>query len=362
MPAGERELLLTLLREPGRQRDLSPQQWDRVVRQARSANLLARLGYLLADRSEDPSLPDAVRRQLASAQRVAEAQGGDARWEVRELQRILREIGVPLILLKGAAYLIAGLPPAPGRVFIDIDILVPKASLDQVERVLGRFGWVSAHHDAYDQRYYRQWMHELPPLRHLRRETLLDVHHGILPETSRLQAMPRELLAAARPVPGLDEVYVLAPPDMVLHSAVHLFADGEFENGLRDLVDLDGLLKAFGNDPRFWPSLIERARQFGLLRPLYYALRYTRRFLATPLPDEVWAQVAAERPGALLGRVMDTLFVSALYPAHPSCDTVLTGIARWALYVRAHYLRMPWHLLLPHLARKAVRRRPGHAH
>jgi len=59
---------------------------------------------------------------------------------------------------------------------------------------------------------------------------------------------------------------------------------------------------------------------------------------------------------------MDALFVPALYPAHPSCDIALTGLARWALYVRAHYLRMPWHLPLPHLARKAVRRRLGHAH
>jgi hypothetical protein len=25
-------------------------------------------------------------------------------------------------------------------------------------------GWAATHHDAYDQRYYRQWMHELPPM------------------------------------------------------------------------------------------------------------------------------------------------------------------------------------------------------
>ena len=34
----------------------------------------------------------------------------------------------------------------------------------------------------------------------------------------------------------------------------------------------------------------------------------------------------------------------------------LTAAARWLLYVRAHYLRMPLHLLLPHLLRKSFHR------
>jgi hypothetical protein len=32
---------------------------------------------------------------------------------------------------------------------------------------------------------------------------------------------------------------------MVLHSATHLFYDGELNHGLRDLVDLDDLLRHF---------------------------------------------------------------------------------------------------------------------
>jgi hypothetical protein len=32
----------------------------------------------------------------------------------------------------------------------------------------------------------------------------------------------------------------------------------------------------------------------------------------------------------------------------------MTGLARWLLYVRGHYQRMPLRLLVPHLVRKAV--------
>jgi hypothetical protein len=34
---------------------------------------------------------------------------------------------------------------------------------------------------------------------------------------------------------------------------------------------------------------------------------------------------------------------------------------RWLLYARSHWLRMPAHLLIPHLVRKSLRRRQGSA-
>jgi len=39
--------------------------------------------------------------------------------------------------------------------------------------------------------------------------------------------------------------------------------------------------------------------------------------------------------------------------------TRCTGPARWLLYVRGHALRMPLHLVLPHLLRKAWLRHFG---
>ena len=200
-------------------------------------------------------------------------------------------------------------------------------------------------------------MHELPPLQHVKRQTVLDVHHTILPETARLHPDPKKLLAAALPLNGHDGVRILAPADMVLHSATHLFHDGEFENGLRDLVDLDDLLRYFGEHTAFWLELLERARELDLTRPLYYALRYTHRILGTPVPEEIQQKAGLSRPRGLAPRLMDAAFTRALAPDHPSCETTLTRPARFFLYVRSHYLRMPLHLLVPHLLRKLIKRR-----
>jgi hypothetical protein len=140
---------------------------------------------------------------------------------------------------------------------------------------------------------------------------------------------------------------------MVLHSATHLFHEGEFDNGLRDLADLDGLLRHFGREPSFWAGLVPRAHELGLSRPLYYALRYARSLLETPVPAEVVDEARAGEPPGPLRPVLDFCFSRALRPTHSSCADRWTPLARKLLYVRSHWLRMPFPLLAVHLARKA---------
>jgi hypothetical protein len=230
---------------------------------------------------------------------------------------------------------------------------VPKARLAEVEAALMMHGWITTHHDAYDQRYYRQWMHELPPMQHARRGNSIDVHHAILPETAPVRPDPDSLRACARPIAAEPGLATLAPADMVLHSAVHLFFDGEFDKGLRDLVDLHRLLGEFGAQPGFWDALPARARELQLGRPLFYALRYCPRLLGTVVPPAVQAAVAPDGPRGPLLWLMDRLFERALLPLHPSCADAFNGLARFALYVRGNWLRMPPLLLAQHLFHKA---------
>ncbi|WJW74427.1 nucleotidyltransferase family protein [Thiohalobacter sp. IOR34] len=356
-------LLLEVLKEPARMAEAEPGQWELLIRQGRRAGLLARLADLFAGQARDVEIPAAARRHLDWGRAAAEHHAHVIRWEVDRILLGLAGLDIPVMLLKGTAYLMAGLPAARGRLFSDVDILVPRESLDAVERALFFAGYVSNHSDPYDQRYYRSWMHELPPLQHARRGTLLDVHHNIVPDTARRPVAVAALwegsrrLALGAAAHGV-ELRVLQPVDMLLHSAVHLFNDGEFGQGLRDLLDMQALLEHFtAGEADFWERLLERARLLGLIRPLYYALRYQQRLLDVTVPAAVWLQLEKAAPLGL--GLRDSLFDRALLPEHHSCRDRWSGLARWLLYVRGHYLRMPLPLLLPHLARKALRGEAG---
>ena len=361
---GRGALLAAVLRDPASIRRLDLAGWDLLVRQARRANLLGRLAVLAAATNTWAAIPPAPLRHLESARRVVDRHAIAVRWEVECIRKALAPRGIPTLLLKGAAYVAASLPAGQGRVFSDVDIMVPQADLARVERTLAASGWLPSKIDAYDTRYYREWMHEIPPLRHIKRGSVLDVHHTILPPTSKPRPDARQLLAAAIPIEGLDGIYVLAPTDMVLHSATHLFYDGELHHGLRDLVDLDDLLRHFGaRDAGFWQALVDRAFEMELAQPLFYGLRYAQRFLETPVPEPVLQAMKCAGPSRLMRPVMDALFDRALMPDHSTCSDRLTPMARWLLYVRAHYLRMPLRLLIPHLARKSLWRvKDGEAH
>jgi hypothetical protein len=352
----EADLIVVALGDPGRVASLSLAEWDLLIRQGRRANLLGTLAQRIVRSGLIAGVPRAPRAHLESALKMADRHALSVRWEVRCIADALAGAGVDLILLKGAAYVMAGLPAAAGRTFSDVDILVPKELIGDAESALMIHGWQGSHHDEYDQRYYREWMHEIPPMRHVRRATTIDVHHTILPETARIKVNTAALFDDPLPLAGFDNVHVLKPIDMLLHSATHLFHEGELDNGLRDLVDLDSLFRHFGGDAAFWAGLLPRARELGLSRPLYYALSYSRQILATPMPQEIIDTAATIAPPPLPRRLMDACYERALRPDHASCEQRGSGLARRALYVRSHWLRMPLPLLIRHLTHKALLR------
>lgn len=341
-----------VLSNPARVATLSLADWDVLVRQARRAGLLARLAETLAGSEWVESVPRPVRWHLEADHVLAKRQNIAVRWEVSQILEALAELDAPVVLLKGAAYVMADLPAARGRLFSDVDILVTFGKINQAEAALMLAGWHAQAEDAYDERYYRQWMHEIPPMQHIRRGSVVDMHHAILPRTARYHPDPEKLRAAALPIAGQPGLYVLQPVDMVLHAACHLFHDGELPHGLRDLSDMDLLLRHFGHDGDFWVALPKRAEELELTRPLFYAIRYTRHFFGTPVPQTVDAVL--EKAAPLLLRLMDSVFYRALGPEHDSYHDGLSRPARFAAYIRAHWLRMPPLMLARHLLHKAL--------
>jgi hypothetical protein len=349
---GRCEPLLSVLAGRRALADLDLPGWDRLLRQAGRAGLLSRVALEADASGVTERVAEPVQRHLVAARTLAERQRRAVFWEAHKLDQALAPLHIPVVLLKGAAYLLADLPPARGRLFADVDILVPKAALGRVEATLRLHGWHGTHHSAYDQRYYREWMHELPPLTHIRRQTHLDVHHNLLPETARLKTRPELVIEASRPLDGFAALRVPALEDLVLHSATHLFHEGEWEHALRDLADLDGLLRHGGGRGGWWDALRERAEALNLVGPLALALRYCDRLLGTPLPDTMWVE-AGRSLSRFAWPLRDALFLRGFSLAHGDCGLRGTGFAAFVLYVRAHALRMPARLLVPHLVRKA---------
>jgi hypothetical protein len=327
-------LLVQALRDPD---SVGACDWNALIAAARAEQLIGTLAFRLEGRR----LPTKVEAILAAARRDWQQARTQALWEAEMARRALAPLGLPVILLKGNAFLAAGLDAGIGRSVGDLDILVPRDSLEGVEAALLGAGWERVKEaDGYDDLYYRRWMHELPPLIHRTRDRMIDVHHTILPATARPTPFAEALIGESV---ALDSgLAMLAPADMIVHSAAHLFADGDLAGGLRNLWDIDRLLRQFAEDPDFWPTLANRARLHELRRPVARALRLSERLFGTPVDGAV-----AERR-----RLTDRLFEARLL-ARNGWGQPVRPILRFAFYVRSHWLRMPPLMLARHLLIKA---------
>jgi hypothetical protein len=235
---------------------------------------------------------------------------------------------------------------------------VPRAHIADAQARLAAAGWQETALDAHDQRYYREWSHELPPMRHPIHGLELDLHHNILPPIARTRVDADALLAHLHPCHLLPPWQVLQPVDQLLHSAAHLFHDSELHDRLRDLVDQDALLRHFGAEAGFWDALPARAEALGLQQSLALCLHFCQAWLGTPVPAPVarWARGRA-LPAAQRAWLLP-VFAAALWPT--DVDRLPGPGHRWAsraLLVRHHWGRMPLKLLLPHLWHK-LRQKP----
>ncbi|BAL23220.1 hypothetical protein AZKH_0884 [Azoarcus sp. KH32C] len=343
--------LIEVLKDPARACRLADGDWSALIASGRAANLLGLLAVRL--RQANIPLPPAPQRHLDAVAQLSERQRQSVRWEIHCLQRALAALRIPAVLLKGAAYAMSDHPVSHGRLFGDIDILVPRETIGDVELRLMIAGWTSGKNDAYDQRYYRQWMHELPPMVNVRRGTVLDVHHTILPLTSRHAPDARHIIESARPLDGFPSIRIPRPEHLLIHSIVHLVHDGELPNGLRDLFDIDGLIRDGARAPDFWLRVETAATELGLAAPTALGLTLAQRLIGSPVPTET---VQRLRAGTRASPLLHGLYARALRPDNEVSGDVGALIARSAIYLRAHWLRMPPHLLARHLLYKSAAR------
>ena len=343
---------LRALREPALVLDWTLDDWQRVVRLARRLRLLARLAESIARADILGLVPEQPRRHLLAEIRLSRHRTTATTWALLRVGETLADAPYPRVLLKGAAYIGQDLAIASGRMPSDLDMLVPRAHIAHAQARLVERGWEELELDAHDQIYYREWSHEVPPMRHPAHAVELDLHHDILPPLARTHVDIALLLARLQTCkwPGWS---VLHPVDQVLHSAAHLFLDAEPRERVRDLVDLDGMLREFGRDDAFWAELPRRASELGLTRVLALAAHFITHWLATPIPHETQDVIRRNGPSALQRAWLLPVMSALLTPTEPDAGTSLRqDIAAKIVLMRYHWQRLPLRLLLPHLWHK----------
>jgi hypothetical protein len=349
-------LLVKALRSPDGLGGFTADDWTALLTMARAEHLLGTLAHRLSGQE----VPGAVAAILDDARANAEYQRRTALWEADSAARALNDYTGKVVLMKGTAYVAADLLAGQGRHIGDLDIMVARDDLPQVEALLLTVGgWEWVKEDAYDDAYYRDHMHELPPLIHKQRDRMIDVHHTILPLTARPKPDAAAMLTdalnisvRAEPVEAqqaqhkrtstslarTDALWIFAPTDMAIHCAAHLIADGDLAGGLRNLWDMHCLLTEFsGADAAYFDQLKSRADMHKLWPAVHRAARLAHIVYGTDIPKKWRRWDSGDKWFILRLTARDQWGRSSRKPL------------QLMFYIRSHWLRMPPFMLARHL-------------
>lgn len=323
----------------------SAQQWTAFIDEARQYALLGTCYFLAQDNEVWPFIPVAVQNHLVSGYHYAEKQKITLLNEMMELEKVFCDTAIPALLVKGVAYRVDGYALARGRVFSDIDLLVPDSHFAQALEKLKNAGYLEFSMSAYDRRYYLRWTHQHPPLTHFLRGANIDLHHHIFPVSSRENILVEPIIENAVPLTG-SAFSVPSPAHLFMHAAVHLFYQDETHKLVKDLVDLYLLYQEVLERQPF-SDIVAAAQKSNAQAAVFYALTTLQQVFAVELPMDIW-QLA---PAASRYRSWQMQFLLAHLLDHSSW---WHRPAHFCWFVRGHLLKMGPLTLLYHSVAKTI--------
>lgn len=326
----------------------TPKQWQQLVLVLRNQQLLACYSSTFKKAGVFNEIPTQTQRHFLNADVLSDNHRNQVFFEASELKRELGDRYKYLIFLKGAGYTLSGAQVGDTRIYNDIDILTDKGAIDGIEKRLCLFGWISEELTEHDDKYYRKWTHEIPPLRHGKRGTIIDLHHNIVPIISGRHLDADKF--ASNSITTEDGHQILTFAAMTLHSLIHLFFNEDVKKGYRDLIDIH-ILMTNHSQSGYWQTLLSSAKETGFQLELFLACRYVSKILKTEIPPFVQGELSQFCPWNIV--FLDFMYEMSLKPNHPSCRQNFFSVAEFMILIRGHFQKMPLHVLAYHLLCKA---------
>lgn len=315
--------------------------WQRLTMLATSERAESVAARRLRSVLRGPLPPEAG--PLERLARVADFRQARIEERLRASLAALAEVGIEVLLLKGAALAVSQYRSFLERPMADLDLLVVPDRADEAYRELLASGWAPAH-DPQLESFYRSH-HHLAPLQDARGTGIgLDLHRAPLCPGSPFDfsgALMRERAIAVQV--GDARAFVPESHDQFLHLCMHfgwshLLASGAW----RTFRDLGTLIDAGGID---WETFIDRARAHRAATCCYWVLRLGSRLAKLAVPEQTLRSLQPTLPAAVLATLERHYLLQILPAASVTASVRLTAFL-WAVGMQpermGHGSARPW--------------------
>jgi hypothetical protein len=241
--------------------------WESVLRAAMDESLLPLLHSRINQCELGPAVPPDIVEFLSAVEELNGERNSRILNEVKLAARLLNQVGIEPVLLKGVAYLTMGVYRNPATRYIgDIDLLISEAQLQTAVQILTQNGFEA---DGSDQ--FGHFRHHHPPMRRAG-SVFIEIHHSLCLGSCRSLLPPSGVIEQSVPC-DLDgaKVRVPCPEDLFTHLIVHSQIQHPYNERiwppLRAMSDLDLVVRRFRNviDWSCIENRFRKAGKFGVL-------------------------------------------------------------------------------------------------
>lgn len=287
--------------------------WSLLAERAGSLGLSQFLYWQLQDRGL--RLPPAVCTELRPRYWATAAHNEHQLRELGRLMGLLQNAGIPVILLKGAAFL-GSIYPGPGsRPMRDVDLLIQESTFEKVAAILRGQGYNAPTRDGmgHTRAFLRRYGGELAFQSSASPWLSMDLHWQLIHHEGFRDILQidydglwRRAKLAPEPHRG---ILLLSAEDNLLYQALHLGLHHRL-CVLGMYLDLDRIIR--NGEAIDWSLVCSRAAKWRMRQLTYVVLSLTRDLFASPIPLGVLHQLRPSRLRlAMLGRIVSAAGIAS---------------------------------------------------
>ena len=227
----------------------------------------------------------------------------------------LAGVGVPSLLLKGAALARSVYPSFVDRPMNDLDILVPADLALDAWKVVHGDGWTLETND--DGEFHAGHHHMRPLVDPSGAGIVLELHRSIMPMPGPFVLDDIGVWGHARRIRvGTSHAWVPTAEHQLLHLSVHFAWSHSLDSGFaRSVRDAATLATESAID---WNAFVTLAAEARASTCAYWTLALSRSLLDAPIPDHTLARLRPRQPLAVTRALERAYIASGLLGLSPS--------------------------------------------
>jgi hypothetical protein len=268
--------------------------WDYIVESSISHRISPLLYLNLSRINEGDYIPTEVMATLKKLYYKIAVRNTLRYDELSKVLKTFNDVGIGVIVLKGAFLAEAIYKNIGLRPMNDIDLLIKKVDLQKVRKELVQLRYVLGiiYPTKWHEKFYGQMQTELGeeiPFMNHDKKVRIDVHWDIQPPQNPFQIDINKFWENAQPIKIAGvETLVFAPEDLLQHLCLHL--DKHLVN--RGTIDY----KSYGDIAEViehyeekinWNYLIQSSKNYGIEEPIYQGLYLVNKYFGAVVPTDV---------------------------------------------------------------------------